>query len=204
MSTKEHIAVRGKNRVAKAVDLKVKVLRSWVRFGLPWQTTASGSPARDSDGEQVLVGYPADIKAFCAWKGRVVLVEEKSNKDVEVAYVARSTLNQPTYDLTRRSISDLLGLVHERATSQLESANKGTVIKRLTEELKHANRILEQQELDVVRLRRQADQAAVELGKERATRQRNEEELNRKLSELQAKNAALIAASHNISPLKRV
>jgi hypothetical protein len=203
MSSKEHISARGKNRVTEAVQLKLKVLASWARYGLPWQTTSSGDVVRDGDGEQVLIQFPADIKAFAIWGGSAKLVDGKTYAEVELARVSRSTLNQPAYDSIRASIASMLQVVKDKARSQVERANKNSVIEHLKDELRRTNCILDQQERDVVRLRREADAARIELGKEKSLRQRNEDELRQQISKLEARTAELTATISKLAPLKR-
>ncbi|WP_448173711.1 hypothetical protein [Rhizobacter fulvus] len=203
MSGKEHISARGKNRVREAVDLKLKVLASWARYGLPWQITPSGDVVRDTDGEPVLIQFPVDIKSFAFWGGSAKLFEGKTYAEIELTKVSRSTLNQPAYDTIRASIASMLQVVKDKALSQVERANKSSVIEHLKDELRRTNCILDQQEQDVVRLRREADAARIELGKEKSLRQRNEDELRQQISKLEARTAELTATISKLAPLKR-
>jgi biopolymer transport protein ExbB/TolQ len=97
----------------------------------------------------------------------------------------------------------MLQVVKDKALSQVERANKSSVIEHLKDELRRTNCILDQQEQDVVRLRREADAARIELGKEKSLRQRNEDELRQQISKLEARTAELTATISKLAPLKR-
>lgn len=205
MVSENHISRTRGVSTKSDIDVKVSLITDWISNGIPWLRASDGSYVLDSVGEKMLVAFPSDIKSFAEWNGPVPWSEAKGGTDATLAPVARSTISQKTseYQLLRAELKKLFKDLEARAISQVERANKVSIIAGLQSEIDFKEKVIRQQEQDVIRLRREADAAKKALGDEQDERHRESEEFNRHISELEATKAELLAALSKVSPLRK-
>lgn len=203
MVNENHVSQRRNADAKGIIALKVALISDWISNGIPWKQDAEGY-VFDSQGERVLVDFPQDIKSFAEWEGPRPWSKAKGGADAVLQPVARSTINQKTeeYKRLRGKLKELFDDLAARATTQIEQTNKASTIERLETELQFKTKVIDQQEKDVIRLRREADAAKKELGDERDERQREAAEFQRRIAELESENAEHIASLRNVKGLK--
>ena len=205
MISEKHISHQRSAGTKAAIDRKLALLTDWVSNGIPWKLNADGSYVFDGKGDKVLVAYPIDVKSFSEWEGIGRWSEVKGEPDVELQAFARSTVNQKTteYARLRIELKNLFESLKERAKEQIERANKSSIIERLQSDISFKDKVIAQQELDVVRLRREADAARKALGDEKDERAREAEEFRRRITELETDNAQHLATLAKVAPLRK-
>jgi uncharacterized coiled-coil protein SlyX len=184
------------------VDDKLAVLSDWLKNGIPWKRRPDGEFERDSLGELIPFDFPKNIYQFCEWAGEIAWSGEPVHNR-RLHATPRSTLNQPTYDTKRAEVTKTYSRLSEKVALQLERANKSSIIERLNTTIIQKQKIIDQQEIDVIHLRRFADIANKSLEEEKGLRSRNEAVFVSRIQELEAQVASLKTTLATVTPLRR-
>jgi hypothetical protein len=203
----------------KAADIQIEsrlnLLRHWVLTGIPWQLSANGTPIRDQDGELLLDFTPKNIVEFAAWTASkhspgtrdsafTVKVDEGDVMILlsDLVPLSRTTLSQPYRKEHKAAIDIQLAAIAGKATRQLETSRKNSVIDSLKADKEFLEKVVQAQESETRAARIEARQARVELEEFRRTAANNEAELKRVNAQLEKKIASLVRDFAKIAPLK--
>jgi len=201
----KHISKVSRERILGEVEDKLDLMREWILYGIPWKLDTEGRNVRDSRGEIVPIDFPKNLQSFLDWCGPAVWPKSALH-DRSLVKISRSTLSQKDDDYikARIRIREALANVKERAATQSQASNKMGIIARLEADLEMQRRVIEEQERDLIRLRRIADEKSVKLADCEALVLRNNKEHMRLLAEEQAKNAELTGLLGKLSSIRLV
>ncbi|MBB5392781.1 MULTISPECIES: hypothetical protein [unclassified Herbaspirillum] len=197
----------------RQMQAREAILKSWLRDGIPWNTTDDGELIRDSDGEISLVYFPKDTKALAEWTGTeygAALADTKFEfeKDSfllsDLKKVSRSTQDKAYHVTTRNICLLLIDKLKEKAQFQLAETNKSNNIAKLMQRLSHLESINSIQEEEIRELRMQVRHLNSEIKRDERRYKNNEEQLRRDFEAVVEDNINLTKSLNKVSPLKTV
>ena len=174
------------------IGKKILVLEGWIENGIPWRLhDASGEVMHDHNDEKLLDYFPKTIRDFARWDGSQNCAATRE-KIGELSTSSRTTLGPRGHHVKQRElIEQILKQLPSKATEQLTEQNKSLKIERLESKLAFLQKLVVQQETDVLALTRKSTVAAARYRDERATRISNKKQwlaerasLEKRLSEL--------------------
>lgn len=191
----QHISQKLKTNALDNIKAKHRIIKKWIKSGIPWATSDEGAPLRDTHGELVLDWYPTSIRKFCAWNGKQNCLSTQ-NAFQEISTTGFDTLVK--HQKMKSKVEADISVLKKVADIQTSKTNKSNLIRALKEELK------------LEKLKRQSTQVSYQQTREEITEVTRKLEVEKRThlqaveylkSEIARKDKQIVALNQKVADL---